>query len=280
MKKVLLLLFAGFSLCAAEVNVLKNSNFEEVKNGRFVHWGYNGKDRKNIAVDANVKHSGKYSLRVNSPVSFCALTQRVFKAADFKNDIIIRGWAKYKGMEKVSKEGNPRGFPFVGIWSYRKGRNNTSFNVIPIAVGDRDWFRFEKRIKAEDFRKRVAAMRTAARPDSWGFRINVFNQQGMLWLDDLEMIFVKPVIFKVLLDRNSVSGDDNANLSIETGEKGSAAVTDAKGKTVFSRKFNSGKTAIALPAASWANGSYTIKVIAGKNSQVLKLTKVADAFDE
>ena len=94
------------------------------------------------------------------------------------------------------------------------------------------------------------------------------------------MVFVDPVIFNVLLDRNSISGDDIAKLTVETGEKGVAAVADASGKKIFSRQFNSGKSTITLPFASWKNGSYTVTVTAGKNSKKINIEKVADAFDE
>ena len=279
-KTAIFFLFAAATLCAAEVNVLKNSGFEDMKHGRALHWGYDAKDKVHTAFDAEVKHSGKYSLRVTNPLRYCSVTQGSFKTADFKKDIIIRGWAKYKGMEKTRKDGTPCIFPFVGIWSYCKGRNSLNFNVIPISSGDRDWFRFETRLKAADFHKKVSAMSYQMRPDRWGFRINVYKQSGTLWIDDLEMVFVDPVIFNVLLDRNSVSGDDIAKLTVETGEKGVAAVADASGKKIFSRQFDSGKSTITLPFASWKNGSYTVTVTAGKNSKKLNIEKVADAFDE
>lgn len=274
-KTVFLFLLACFALSAGE-NMLENAGFEEVENGKFSKWICSADDRESLSADEKIRHSGKSSLRIRKGRAF----QKRRPVADFNRDIIIRGWARYEGIARICPDGTPARMPFVGIWCYCKGKNSFTINVLPVAPGDREWFRFERRITAADFQRKIEGKRTEVRPDSWGFRINVSKQPGILWLDDLEMVFAEPDNFRVSIDRDSVSGKDNAILSIECGEPAAVTVFNAGGKQVFSRKTAPGKNSVCLLFSSYSEGNYTVKVTSGNHSRSFNVVKVADAFDE
>ena len=162
------------------LNLVKNGGFETVDAAKnfLPDWG---KLTANVIRDENVKHSGEASIKVGGvPQGYTSASFRLGAIADLQNDLLIRGWCKYEGIE------NAKGC-FIGIWTNTaEGKNSRTFALVTVPEGSGDWFYFEKVLKVDELKEACAKIKPE--PVSCAFRINIYKQLGWVWLDDVEII--------------------------------------------------------------------------------------------
>ena len=161
-------------------NLLKNGGFEVVAKNYLPDWG---RTTANVIQDKEVKHSGAASLKIGGvPQSYASVYFRLGAIADLKNDLLIRGYCKYEGIETAGKSEC-----FIGIWtSLGNGKNSRTFAMIKVPEGSGDWFYFEEVLKVDALKAACAKVRPE--PVNCSFRINIYKQPGWVWLDDVEII--------------------------------------------------------------------------------------------
>ena len=162
-------------------NLLVNGGFEKYKGTWMDQWG---KMTPNCGIDTEVKHSGKASLRVcDVRESFASGKLTLGKVDEMNQDLLIRGWVKYKDIEigpKLSK-------PIMGLWTVtEKGRNSYFMPIMEFFPGTYDWHYFETVVDIEEFKK--ACRRHPTSPTFVQFRAGLYHQPGSFWVDDLEII--------------------------------------------------------------------------------------------
>ncbi len=267
-------------------NLLKNPGFEQVRGNQFSHWANSHRNQKVTfhAADSEIKHSGKYSLRLGNLANRYQSFQQGYGApSKLKKDLVIRGWCKYKDLSKETVNGRTYGLPLIGIWTTTpKGNGPFQINACPFEAGSRDWFRFEYTVKASEVQKRIAALPAASRPTSLAFRINVYNQPGTIWVDDLEMFEVEPAAFTAKLSALEFTSDNKTvTLETESSKPLQAELLDGKGKKLMTRSIAVGNKKTDFSIENLAVGSYVVRVTADQADPVeIKFVKSASAFDE
>ncbi len=238
MKKWYMMCLAASAMAlTAQENILKNGDFEKVKNGIFESWGYNRKIDKYHFVDSEVKHSGQYSLRFENVDTYDAFTNAGSPIANLKEDLLLRGWVKYENLSTANIDGKSHLLPFIGIWTNNaNGTNNVNFSGLKLAAGSRDWFYFEKLFSAAAIQDVIARKPHDQRPASWSLRINIANQPGKIWFDDLELIRIPKDTFTAKLNATEFTADTaKAQLEINAAANSGSvtlAITDANQKKV------------------------------------------------
>ena len=179
--------FAAPDLSAYKVpdpakNLVKNGGFEKANAAKkyLPDWG---KMSANVIQDKEVKHSGATSLKIGGvPQSYASVYFRLGAIADLKNDLLIRGWCKYEGIEPAKKAEC-----FIGIWTtLGNGKNSRTFVMVKVPEGSGDWFYFEEVLKVDALK--AACAKIKPEPVNCSFRINIYKQPGWVWLDDVEII--------------------------------------------------------------------------------------------
>lgn len=162
-------------------NLLKNGGFEKYRGHWMEQWG---KSQPNCGIDTEVKHSGKASLRIGDMEdSYISAKVNLGKIEDLKNDLLIRGWVKYKDIA-VGPKLMP---PILALWSVTEtGRNSYYTRLMEFYPGSSDWQYFETVVDIEKFKK--ACRRHPNPPDTVQFRAGLYHQPGTFWVDDLEII--------------------------------------------------------------------------------------------
>ncbi len=162
-------------------NLLKNGGFEKVKGLWMEQWG---KSLPNCGIDTEVKHSGKASLRIGDVEdSYISAKVNLGKIKDLKNDLLIRGWIKYKDIV-VGPKFTP---PILALWTItEKGRNSYFMQLMEFYPGSCDWQYFETVVDIEKFK--AACRRHPNPPATVQFRAGLYHQPGTFWIDDLEII--------------------------------------------------------------------------------------------
>ena len=294
MKKLSLLtagvLTAACSLAAE--NLLTNGGFENGRNAKDVpgfDWIHPGKQHL-YEVDAAVKHSGNKSLKISKvEKTYIPFKTKSIKVADFNRPLMIRGWAKYENLVDRDADGKTCGMPFIGIWATNvAGRNSLSINIPVFAEGSRDWFSFERIFTPEEFQKRSAHLVGDNAPQTFAFRINVANQPGTVWFDDLEYFWVDPEALTAALPIKDVTGAA-ITLDLTVGEivKDGKIAVAIDGKEVLSElPVKTGKSQISVKLDGVADGKHqlAVKPVAGFPREAgditLDFTKQPDAFAE
>lgn len=267
-------------------NLLKNPGFEQVGGNQFAHWINSHRNKKVTfhAVDGEIKHSGKYSLRLgNLAKSYQSFQQGYGAPEKLKKDLVIRGWCKYRDLSRETVNGRTYVLPLIGIWTTTpKGNGPFQINACPFEAGSRDWFRFEYTVKASEVQKRIAALPAASRPTSLAFRINVYQQPGTIWVDDLEMYEVEPAAFTAKLSAQEFTSDNKTvTLETESAKPLQAELRDGKGKKLMARSIAAGNQKTDFSIEKLPVGSYTVRVTADQAGPVeMKFVKSASAFDE
>lgn len=193
LKKCLLaaaaVLFLGMTVQAEEENLLQNGGFEVFKGKQIPGFsGINSAHYKYYEQDTKVFHGGKASLRISNVFpGYTSFSQFRLNVSEFKHPIKISGWIKYENL--VTKhEGKRCYLPFIGLWGHTsKGRNSCNVGITDFKAGSRDWFKFEKVFTPQEFAAAAAKMQEQDKPSYLMFRINLFNQPGTLWVDDLQI---------------------------------------------------------------------------------------------
>ncbi len=164
-------------------NLVRNGSFEKNQPKWIDGWG---KTNANCNVDKMEKHSGSYSLKIgNVTKGYAYLSSGLGKIADLQHDLLIRGWCKYEGLENTGGSQ----LPFIGIWtSTKNGRNSYTIPVASLYPGNREWTRFETVVHVDELKRKVLRYPKEKRPYTLAFRINVANQPGYVWLDDVEVL--------------------------------------------------------------------------------------------
>ena len=162
-------------------NLLKNGGFEKYRGTWMEQWG---RSLPNCGIDTEVKHSGKASLRIRDlEKSYASAKADLGKFEDLKNDLLIRGWVKYKDIAIGPKLMTP----ILALWAVTEtGRNGYAMQLKEFYPGSRDWHYFETIVNMEDFKK--ACLRHPKHPHTIQFRAGLFHQPGTFWVDDLEII--------------------------------------------------------------------------------------------
>ncbi len=162
-------------------NLLRNGGFEKFKGTWMDHWG---KSLPKCGIDTEVKHSGKASLRVMD-MEKGSLTAKAYlgKLDEMKNDLLIRGWVKYKDIASGPKLYKP----ILNLWTVdAKGRNSYTMPLMEFFCDSYDWHSFETIVNIEDFKR--ACRRNPVKAHTVQLRIGLFHQPGTIWADDLEVI--------------------------------------------------------------------------------------------
>ena len=82
--------------------------------------------------------------------------------------------------------------PFLGIWtSTAKYRNSYVKPLVTFYPNSRDWQYFEEIVEMDEIREKMKNLPAARRPHTMAFRLNLANQPGTVWLDDIEIIPLK-----------------------------------------------------------------------------------------
>ncbi|MBR2358583.1 MAG: hypothetical protein IKA65_11240 [Lentisphaeria bacterium] len=178
---------------AEEENLLKGADFEVFK-GKYIP-GFlriNAKHHKFFEQDTKVFHGGKASLRISNVFpDYVSFSQLKLNVADFKHPIKITGWVKYENLV-AQQDGKRCYMPFIGLWgSTASGRNSCNVGIPDIKPGSRDWFKFEKVFTPEEFAAAAAKVSAKDKPAYLMFRINIYNQPGTIWVDDLQLTEVE-----------------------------------------------------------------------------------------
>ena len=191
LKKFLLALVACTALTAVnaaeEENLLKGADFEVFKGKLIPGFTRNPASKhKYYKQDTTVFHGGKASLCISGcDKDYVSFVQIKVNVEDFKHPLKLTGWVKYENL--VTKADGKRYYlPFIGLWSCSaRGSNSAALSIGVLKPGSRDWFKFEKIFTPEDFAKVAAKYTGKNKPAYINFRINVYNQPGTIWLDDL-----------------------------------------------------------------------------------------------
>ena len=282
----------GASAISAE-NLLTNGGFEIKGKGPKDLPGYSRIHPSRhpfFELDTEVKHSGERSLRIfNVEKTWIAFIPKSIPLSEFNKPLMIRGWAKYSGLVEKAADGRRCGMPFIGIWATTQaGRNSTNIPIPIFAEGSKDWFYFEQLFTPEEFRKRSAHLTGDKAPKNITFRINVSNQPGTVWFDDLEFFWVEPKALVATLPLRDVTGNQ-LRLELVAGEKVTAGklAISIDGKVVLaSHPVTAGKSQVVVPLTGIADGKHTLEVRPvegfpeGTDGVKLEFTRQPDAFAE
>lgn len=293
MKKITLAAVAALTAAGSVMggNLLSNGGFEKCKFKTVPGFDHQHPSKhKFYEVDSTVKHSGKYSLKISNVVgSYIAFPTRFITLDKFTKPLMIRGWAKYENLQRRSNDGKLYGLPFIGIWSMNvAGRNALAIGIPCFSEGSRDWFYFEHIFTPEEVKKRSAHLTGDKALKGFAFRINVANQPGTVWFDDLEYLWVEPAAITAKLQvkdvtENVLNLDLNISEAVATG-KISIAVD---GKVIIKDQVvKTGKNTLTVNLDGVADGKHklTVTPVAGFAADVkaieLEFSKQPDAFAE
>lgn len=293
MKKITLAAVAALTAAGSVygANLLTNGGFENCrgKDIRGFDWMHSSK-HKFYEVDTTVKHSGKNSLKVGNIVgNYIAFTTQFITLDKFTKPLMIRGWAKYENLKTRDANGKLYGLPFIGIWGTNMaGRNSQSINVGCFKEGSRDWFYFERVFTPEEFKKRSAHLVGDKAVRGFAFRINVANQPGTVWFDDLEYLWIEPEAVKASLPVKDVTENSiKLELTVSDSVKDGKVTIAVDNKDVLKDQVvKTGKNTLTVNLDGVADGKHkmTIKPVAGFAADVkaieLDFTKQPDAFAE
>lgn len=295
--KILSLLLFGCLACTAQ-NLLVNGDFEQCKGNNLIGWDqtFSGKQAF-YEVDPQIRHSGKYSLRVGPIMkAFIPFVQFGSKIEAFQDDYLVRGWVRYENLQTISEDGIRCALPFIGFWTHGPAGNGFTVPVMGFTAGSKDWTYFEKTVKAEEIRDKYLRVPDGKRPQNISFRINVSNQLGKVWFDDLEIIKVERQVLNVSLSGKELSDVFDIDVFLQarqgTFEDGktevSVVLTDEAGKEHGKKNIaiNGKKQTVRFDISNLKQGKYTVSVtpLSGfkhKFSPIQnEFRKIAGAFDE
>jgi len=296
MKILSLLLFC--CLVGAAQNLLVNGDFEQCKGNNLIGWDqtYSGKQAF-YEVDQQIHHSGKFSLRVGPIMkAYIPFVQFGSKIEEFQDDYLVRGWVRYENLQTLSEDGIRCSLPFIGFWTQGPTGNGFLLPVMAFTAGSKDWTFFEKTVKAEEIGEKYLRVPDSKRPQHISFRINVANQPGKVWFDDLEVIKVERQVLNVSLSGKELSDVLDIDVFLQarqgTFEDGQAEVsvvlTDEAGKEHGKKNIaiDGKKQTVKFEISSLKQGKYTVTVtpLSGFKQNFspkqAEFRKIAGAFDE
>ena len=289
-------LAAALSLSAAlcttvNANMLKDGGFErpKAKNLTGFDWVHHSK-QKFYEIDSTVKHSGKNSLKISNIIgTYLPITSNSMTLDKFTKPLKISGWAKYENIQRRSADGKLYSMPFIGLWGYTAaGRNSITIGINCFSEGTKDWFYFEQIYTPEELKRRSAHLVGDKALKGFTFRINIANQPGTIWFDDLSYSWVEPEVIKAFLpvkdvSENTIKIDITVSDAVKTG-KISIAVDNKD--VLADQTVKSGKNTFSVKLDGIANGKHklTVKPVEGFDKSVkaveLDFSKQPDAFTE
>ncbi|MFA6725052.1 MAG: hypothetical protein WCS95_10295 [Lentisphaeria bacterium] len=275
--------------------MLRNAGFEESKDGIFpLHWGVNGAERNRCVIDSEVCHGGRQSLRVGPVESYIACQQGFGDISGLDADYKLSGWVKYESISDETLDFKTRGMPFIGIWTSGKSGNNLTFNALSLPPGTHDWQYFEKVFSYKEIEKLISRQNFARRPTRWALRINMLNQPGQVWFDDLSFVRLENKMrLKLKLDsKQYIRNNKNALVQVQLAHGSGAeqynlklAVTNSATKLIWQHAlpWHGEELTLSIPSKSWPTGSYRLNC--GIDSETvpeaeIEFAIVADPFDE
>lgn len=210
-------LLSTATISATEENLLQNPGFENArKNGLPLSWGISNPKDGECALDDQVVHSGKYSLRFSNIEGYISCQQSFGEMSTLDHDFRLSGWVKYDNIRNDTVDFKTHRLPFFGIWTTQKGRNSFTFNALSFPPGSSDWQFFEIIYRWEDIQGMIAKRNFADRPTHWAVRINISQQPGTVWFDDLSFVRL-PAVVSLRAQLNSqeyIANARNAILSL------------------------------------------------------------------
>lgn len=274
MRLTLFCFFLVFFFCLpiSAQNLLPNPGFEEIReNGSVVGWNISDKDGA-CSVDISVSHSGQHSLRFQNIKTYAACTKGFGALAEFKDDYRLSGWVKYENLRDGAVDFKVYRMPFLGIWTnHKNGGNSLTFNALELSPGDSDWQYFEKIFTADEMQARIEQLSHDKRPASWSVRINISNQIGAIWFDDLQFVKVpQEALLVASLDSSAyIAGRANAylNLALQGVEGKTATVlftlSNADGKELLRDKAEASSLLrkVAVPIGNIPAGNYQLTLV-------------------
>lgn len=280
------------ALCsAADANLLKDGGFERPrgKNLTGFDWVHPSK-QKFYSIDSTVKHSGKNSLKISNVTgTYLPITSNHIKIENFKKPLKISGWAKYENLQTTTSTGKRYGLPFIGIWGMNKaGRNSLAISAANFKAGSGDWFYFERIYTPDEIKRRSAHLTGQNALAGFTFRINIANQPGTVWFDDLSYSWVEPEAIKAFLPVKDVSADSiKLELTISDAVKAGKVTIAVDGKDVLANQaVKVGKNSFTVKLDGVKDGKHkmTVKPVAGFDAAVknidIDFSKQPDAFAE
>ncbi len=272
MKKLIacLALLLSLNVLTAEENLLKNPGFEEAdKNGRPLSWGISNASVEACSLDDQVARSGKYSLRFSDIKSYIAAQQSFGEISSLDGDYRLSGWVKYENIRNDTVDFKTFRLPFFGIWTSLNGRNSLNFNALSFPAGSSDWQHFEIIYRQEDIQGMIAKRNFADRPTSWAIRINISQQPGTVWFDDLSFVKLEqvPQVEAALNSKAYVANSRNAILSLNLKNthtqqqlKVKVLVVSETGQEVIQQEYlvSSDISTLTLPTRNLPVGAYRL----------------------
>ncbi|NLF94226.1 MAG: hypothetical protein GX564_10090 [Oligosphaeraceae bacterium] len=265
------LLLSAATMSANEENLLQNPGFENAgKNGLPLSWGISNPKGGGCALDDQVVHSGKYSLRFSSIDSYIACQQSFGEMSTLDHDFRLSGWVKYDNIRNDTVDFKTYHLPFFGIWTSKKGRNSFNFNALSLPPGSSDWQFFEKIYRREDIQGMIAKRNFADRPTHWSIRINISQQPGSVWFDDLSFVRLPAVVNLraqlnsreyIVNSRNAILSLNLVNATAEQETVVRVGITALDSQTVLLQQehpVRGGVSAVSLPTRALPVGSYRL----------------------
>lgn len=274
-------------------NLLVNGDFEKNKGKNITGFNYQvPAKQKFYTLDTQIKHSGKQSLKIsNVRKSWIGFMQFSVKVSNFKKPLKISGFAKYENIISRDKDGTICGKPFIGLWSFTaSSRNSLSLNTINFNDGSKDWFYFEKIFTPQEYKRASAHLKGSKAPSTFVFRINVSNQPGTIWFDDLKLSWVEIEEKEITAKLPTQDITENTiDLILDINKKVVNGLVDIyldNNKKLGSYTLKAGTNKIQLKFDSIKDGKHSLLVKPVKNfnskTSAIKLnfTKLIDAFAE
>jgi hypothetical protein len=267
---LLALVCLQLSFVMAAENLLKNPDFEEVLSNQLpAGWSISNNAGADVALDDQIFHSGSRSLRISGVTGYVSCQQSFGDIATLDSDYRLSGWVKYDNVRNDTVNFKTYGMPFLGIWTNTKTHNSLTFNALPFPPGSHEWQRFEKIFRYEDIKAAIEQRRFDTRPVRWAIRINIANQPGTVWFDDLSLTKLEPPanIDAALHSREYFAGQRNASLTIML--KNAAAdqaaaielqIHSTQEQVLFQQKLTIGanEMQVTLPTSTLPVGSYQL----------------------